>query len=260
MPLSREANAARMREQREAEREQRTAAFAAVARKREKRSVAAQAQAAQKEDPPALQQQKKALSQKSANMARLAAAHQEEMHSLRLPLDSKDKVFPGPNYFPTVSVNMRVVDFLNTSRAHEYVAWARHLGINVVPSNEDVQIGFSCGIVAGAVVPLLRAANLNGQYVSGSASHQEIQSKETTISATATRTALEAAGTFSQVNGALFSNTTLSLTRMELTNKLHILYVKALFCRSGHSLSVAVCLSQSTCTRRSTSSKEPAEP
>ena len=48
-------------------------------------------------------------------------------------------------------------------------------------------------------------------------SHQEIQSKETMILATATRTALEAAGTFTQVNGALFSNTTLSLTRMELT-------------------------------------------
>ena len=36
-----------------------------------------------------------------------------------------------------------VVEFLNTSRAHEYVAWARHLGINVVLSNEEVQIGFS---------------------------------------------------------------------------------------------------------------------
>ena len=68
-----------MREQREAEREQREArsetrsvvtqkdlanegaAFGAAARKREKRSVAAQAQAAQKEDPPALQQQKTAF-------------------------------------------------------------------------------------------------------------------------------------------------------------------------------------------------------
>ena len=155
-----------MREQREAEREQRTAAFAAATRKREKRSVAAQAQAIAKEDPPALQQLKKALSavaQKSANMARAAAAHQEEMHSLRLPLDSKDKVFPGSNFFPTVSVNMRVVDFLNTSRAQEYVAWAQHLGINVVFSNEDVQIGYSCGCVAGAVVTLLRAAHLNRQ-------------------------------------------------------------------------------------------------
>jgi len=108
--------------------------------------------------PPASKQRKILTAEEFAKMLR--EQHESVMQGHELPLDSTSAATQR-YYSSRLMVRMRVVDFMDAEATSWFVAWAKCIGIEVVYSNEFLQLGYACGSIAGKAVPLLREAQRN---------------------------------------------------------------------------------------------------